>query len=67
LSDNKGFYLGHSMPNFPNITSDLRINMTVPDTANIYGQSFICMSLNSSTLETVASTLNITKPNVYFT
>jgi len=64
-SNNQGFYLAHSMSGYPNI-SDGRINISVPDSANIYGQSFLCMSLNSTNLEKFAENLAITKPNTYF-
>jgi len=36
LSTNNGFYLVHSMPNFPNITNG-QIDPTVPNTAKKYG------------------------------
>ena len=43
--DNTGFYLLHSVPQFP-ATSGTSLNPVTP-TASAYGQSFICVSSNS--------------------
>lgn len=36
LNTNTGFYLSHSMPNFPDIVNS-KISPTVPNTAKVYG------------------------------
>lgn len=60
-----GFYFGHSFPNFPNI-NDNDIDHHVPKSADIYGQTFFCISMKTDELEQLAKTISISKPNVYF-
>jgi len=45
ISTQTGFYLSHSMPNFPQV-SEGSLSTEVPNSAKVYGQSFFCMSLD---------------------
>ncbi|XP_074654621.1 plancitoxin-1-like [Tubulanus polymorphus] len=57
-----GFWMVHSMPRFPN-----RANRTYgwPDKDLRYGQSFLCISMNSTFLDVIANLLAISHPTVY--
>lgn len=63
--DKTGFYFGHSMPNFPEIVKG-QIDATIPDSANIYGQTFFCISLDKSSIESIAGNIKQSRPNIYF-
>lgn len=60
-----GFYFGHSFPNFPEVKNG-KISAAIPNSANIYGQTFFCISLKTTEIEKMMETLAISRPNVYF-
>ena len=51
---------------YPGVASTGSIDPTIEASQNIYGQSFICLSLNGANLDKVASGLLITQPTAYF-
>lgn len=59
-----GFWLIHSVPLFPNITGDAQ-DFTYPQTGRMYGQSFLCLSLAGSHINTVGKQLLYNEPDVY--
>lgn len=62
LADSKsGFWLIHSVPNFP-LTSK---NYIYPRTAAEYGQSFLCISLDISNINAVGIQLQYNQPEIY--
>lgn len=59
MADNGGgFWLVHSVPHFPAVGS----NYFYPNSAAVYGQSFLCISLNSANLNNVGEYLTNEKP-----
>lgn len=58
-----GFWLVHSVPNFPPEVSDGEYNY--PSTANLYGQSFLCISLNTDQMKKVGKQLQFNEPHFY--
>jgi deoxyribonuclease-2 len=58
-----GFWLIHSMPLFPNPPASG--NFSIPDSARIYGQSFLCVSVDAANLNIIASQLQYAKPQIY--
>jgi len=56
-----GFWLVHSVPKFP----DLGPPQFTWTASTIYGQSFLCVSLNSAGVEQAASELQYQDPNIY--
>lgn len=60
---NGGFWLIHSVPKYPQ--SDLS-NYTFPPTGHLYGQSFLCMTLQSAEdLDNIGSLITYNEPHVY--
>ncbi|XP_050079214.1 deoxyribonuclease-2-alpha [Anopheles maculipalpis] len=59
-----GFWLIHSVPKFPPIIGD---GYSYPHTGMLYGQSFLCISLNASEMETVGHQLLYNEVTVYST
>ncbi|XP_055299115.1 deoxyribonuclease-2-alpha [Sitodiplosis mosellana] len=59
-----GFWLVHSVPLYPNITSDAS-DYHYPSTGLIYGQSFLCLSLNANQIDVVGKQLIYNEPQVY--
>lgn len=57
------FFIMHSTPNFP--SSDGRKGFYFPEGEITYGQTFICLSLESDDIETLAQQLLYTTPYVY--
>jgi len=57
-----GFWLVHSVPNFPALGTS---RFSMPDNSYVYGQSFMCVSLETSAINDVAGGLLIDKPFVY--
>jgi len=60
-NDHSGFYLVHSKPNWPNSRIDGATSF--PDTT--YAQSLMCVTLNSSEFEKIASIQMINYPYIY--
>lgn len=65
-STHTGIYLPHSTPKYPAIDSNGVINITVASSQRIYGQNYLCMSLDQANLEKVAEGLLITGVTVYY-
>jgi len=57
-----GFWLVHSVPKFPNLKAK---SYTWTGASHIYGQSFLCVSLNSAGLESVGYQLMFYHPDLY--
>ena len=57
-----GFWLVHSVPNFPPPPTDL---YEYPASGFDYGQSFLCLSLYTTQIETLAKQLIYNCPNIY--
>lgn len=60
-----GFWLIHSVPKFPPTLEEGRYGY--PDTGTVYGQSFLCISLNANQLFEVGKQLQYNEPNFYST
>jgi len=63
-SSQLGFYVSHSMPGYPAVKSN-KIDISIPDNAEVYGQDVFCMSLDKSAIETLASKLIYAKLDFY--
>ncbi|XP_053670215.1 deoxyribonuclease-2-alpha [Anopheles nili] len=57
-----GFWLVHSVPKFP---PPIGSDYSYPHTGMLYGQSFLCVSLDASQMETVAHQLLMNEVTVY--
>uniref|UniRef100_A0A182QG06 Uncharacterized protein n=1 Tax=Anopheles farauti TaxID=69004 RepID=A0A182QG06_9DIPT len=57
-----GFWLIHSVPKFP---PEIGAGYSYPHTGMLYGQSFLCISLDASQMETVAKQLLFNEVTVY--
>jgi deoxyribonuclease-2 len=57
-----GFWLIHSVPRFP---ADPSSQYSYPDNEKEYGQSFLCMTLDLDTMNTVAQAFLLNRPYVY--
>lgn len=55
-----GFWLVHSVPRFPQAN-----DWSYPEDETIYGQSFLCVSLDAGGIEDVGGLLVLNKPSVY--
>ena len=60
-----GLYLPHSTPKYPAV-SDSGINITVGWSQRVYGQNYLCLSLDKENLEKVAEGLLLTGVTVYY-
>ncbi|KAK9753894.1 Deoxyribonuclease II [Popillia japonica] len=58
-----GFWLIHSVPNFPSKPEDG--SYIYPLTGSLYGQSFLCISLNSDNLNNIGKQLLYNELNMY--
>jgi deoxyribonuclease-2 len=58
---NGGFWMVHSVPKYPDLTLD-RYDWTASTT---YGQSFLCMSFDPSTVEDAATQVSYNDPDIY--
>ncbi|XP_065366066.1 plancitoxin-1 [Calliphora vicina] len=56
-----GIWLVHSVPKFPSIP-----RYEYPSTAAHYGQSFLCITLNSTEMEKIGEQLLFNEPNIYY-
>jgi len=61
-----GLYIPHSTPKYPAIDSKGVINITVGTGQRIYGQNYLCMSLDQKNLEKIAEGLLLTGVTVYY-
>ena len=62
----QGFWMIHSVPLFPDTPAQFEKNgFEAPDNANVYAQSFLCVTLRTATFETVAQALLIAWPQIY--
>jgi len=62
FNGDSGFWLVHSVPNFPEFFSK---GYSYPDTETTYGQSFLCITLNISSFDIVGLLFQIDFPYVY--
>ena len=60
---NNGFWLVHSAPRFPNNVADGYDGF--PDFASRYGQSFLCVSLDTENVNTVGIQMQMARGHVY--
>jgi len=60
-----GFWLVHSVPRYPLGPASTSSYQGYPDYANVYGQSFLCVSYDFSQINLIAGGLLIDKPYVY--
>ncbi|CAJ0600396.1 unnamed protein product [Cylicocyclus nassatus] len=58
-----GFWMVHSVPNFP----PSRGKYSYPGSGAVYGQSFLCMSISSNSLEDVGQYMRYAHVNPYLT
>eukprot|EP00331_Platyophrya_macrostoma_P033508 CAMPEP_0176459726 /NCGR_PEP_ID=MMETSP0127-20121128/33479_1 /TAXON_ID=938130 /ORGANISM="Platyophrya macrostoma, Strain WH" /LENGTH=350 /DNA_ID=CAMNT_0017850779 /DNA_START=52 /DNA_END=1104 /DNA_ORIENTATION=+ len=61
----KGFYIMHSVPKYPDITDD-GVNITLPTSGQIYGQNFMCISIDSAAFQKLMESYEITRPSAYY-
>lgn len=57
-----GIWLIHSVPRYPDYSSAY----TYPNTGRNYGQSFLCISVNSSEVDKIGKQLIYNEPDIYF-
>ena len=62
FDDDGGFWMVHSVPGFPPAPGS---NYSFPDSGKQLGQSFLCVTLPFSKMETVAKQLLYNKPSIY--
>ncbi|OMJ75885.1 hypothetical protein SteCoe_24861 [Stentor coeruleus] len=60
------FYIMHSFPLYPNITSTGIINTTISYSQLIYGQNMICITLTNTQLFNLAGVMSLIQPSVYY-
>lgn len=63
-NENGGFWLIHSVPKYPPSFEDTKY-YDYPKTGTIYGQSFLCISLNQNEMKKVGKQLRINEPTIY--
>ena len=61
--ENKGAFLLHSLPRFPTRTKDGEVLTELPSNSGLYGQTFLCLSINKYYAERIAEILNIINVN----
>tara|TARA_R110000868_G_scaffold266583_1_gene525804 strand:+ start:13742 stop:14806 length:1065 start_codon:yes stop_codon:yes gene_type:complete len=57
-----GFWLIDSVPKFPSVATQ---QYSYPDTATTYGQSLLCVSINTDQLPVIAKQLQYSYPHIY--
>lgn len=62
FTQNGGFWLVHSVPKFPDSSTT---QYSYPDAQSIYGQSFICITVDLPTVNQIAYQLSIDHPQIY--
>jgi len=66
LDVQQGFWLVHSVPKFPaTLATYSKSGYAYPNPEMVYGQSFMCLTLNTATFDTVAQALYIDWPQIY--
>jgi deoxyribonuclease II len=60
------FYMIHSIPLFPNFTTDGLVNTTISDDELIYAQNVMCISISTNTLFELAGIMTLIQPIVYY-
>lgn len=63
-TEKHGFIIVHSIPKYPAFIGT-KVNMTINTSELIYGQHALCMTVPLTTLETMAISQLIIRPNVY--
>jgi len=58
----EGVFLSHSLPRFPWRTENNDLSDSLPPNTGIYGQNFLCLSIDSANSMNVIETLNIINP-----
>lgn len=61
-SEEEGFWLVHSVPRFPNISSSKFI---YPRSGTFYGQSFLCISMPATELNKIGNQLKYNTPQIF--
>ena len=61
------FYIVHSFPLFPAMTSSGTINSTINYSQTVYGQNMMCVSMPTSTLYELAGIMSVIQASVYYT
>jgi len=64
FTSTQGFWLVHSVPHFP-VGKEDAANYTFPDSAERNGQSMLCVSFATSSLNALGDNLLLNKPKVY--
>jgi len=64
VGKNGGFWLVHSTPRWP-LNSNVK-RFYFPEQEKIYGQTFLCISLDTADIDKVATQLLYNQPNVYY-
>jgi deoxyribonuclease-2 len=64
IDKQSGFYLIHSLPQFPEAVSDT-ISSNLPKNAGFYGQTFFCMSISYTTVGSILDGLMAIRPQVF--
>jgi deoxyribonuclease-2 len=62
FDNSSGVFLSHSLPRFPRRNIKNKIVESLPSNAGIYGQTFICISVDKENALKVVETLNIIDP-----
>ena len=63
----KGIYIAHSMPKYPAFTSNGNVNILIPTAERKFGQNVLCMNLDGTNLDQIASGLNLIGSVIYYT
>lgn len=62
-NEQSGFWLVHSVPHFPPDLSSGQYGY--PKTGHMYGQSFLCVTLDAANLNRAAEQLLFNEPEIY--
>lgn len=62
---NAGFYIMHSTPKFPAI-DDFTVSPKLPQSGWVYGQNYLCITIDNDGLSNILSSLSVSQPNVYY-
>jgi len=65
LQTDTGFYIMHSTPKFPTIDDSI-VSPKIPSTGKIYGQHYICTTIDHQGLHSLLNGLAVSRPNVYY-
>lgn len=64
-SDLTGFYITHSIPNYPTGPSQSSEYTGLGGNAYTYAQNILCLSVNASTLDAIAYKFQLNRPQIY--